>query len=85
MLAFVQSSSPSVVFEAAYVLTQLSQAPTAIRAVANCYVQLLVSHCYTFGCDLYVHADEDMRRDGQLRPAHAHPVHSLLVSAILCL
>lgn len=43
VLALIQSPSASVVFEAASVLTALSLAPSAVRAVAGCYVQLLVS------------------------------------------
>jgi hypothetical protein len=43
ILALLQSSSTAVVYECAVTLVALSQAPTAIRAAANCYCQLLVS------------------------------------------
>ena len=44
ILALLQSLSTAVVYECAVTLVSLSQAPTAIRAAANCYCQLLVSH-----------------------------------------
>ena len=44
ILALLQSVSTAVVYECAVTLVSLSQAPTAIRAAANCYCQLLVSH-----------------------------------------
>jgi len=43
ILTMLQSTSSAVVFEATSVLTMLSQAPTAVRAVVGCFVQLLVS------------------------------------------
>jgi coatomer subunit beta len=43
ILALLQSPSAAVVYECAVTLTSLSQAPTAVRAAANCYCQLLVS------------------------------------------
>ena len=43
ILALLQSSSTAVVYECAGTLVALSQAPTAIRAAANCYCQLLVN------------------------------------------
>jgi coatomer subunit beta len=43
ILALLQSPSAAVVYECASSLVNLSQAPTAIRAAANCYCQLLVS------------------------------------------
>lgn len=43
ILALLQSPSSAVVYECAVTLTRLSQAPTAVRAAANCYCQLLVS------------------------------------------
>jgi hypothetical protein len=43
ILALLQSPSAAVVYECAAALVALSQAPTAIRAAANCYCQLLVS------------------------------------------
>jgi hypothetical protein len=43
ILALLQSTHTSVVYECAVTLTSLSQAPTAVRAVANCYCQLLMS------------------------------------------
>ena len=43
ILALLQSVSTAVVYECAVTLVSLSQAPTAIRAAANCYCQLLVS------------------------------------------
>ena len=43
ILALLQSSSTAVVYECAVTLVSLSQAPSAIRAAANCYCQLLVS------------------------------------------
>lgn len=43
ILALLQSTSTAVVYEGAVTLVSLSQAPTAIRAAANCYCQLLVS------------------------------------------
>ncbi len=43
ILALLQSTSTAVVYECAVTLVALSQAPTAIRAAANCYCQLLVS------------------------------------------
>lgn len=44
ILALLQSSSTAVVYECAVTLTSLSSAPSAIRAAANCYCQLLVTH-----------------------------------------
>ena len=43
ILSLLQSSSTAVVYECAVTLVSLSQAPSAIRAAANCYCQLLVS------------------------------------------
>ena len=43
ILALLQSPSTAVVYECAVTLVSLSQAPTAIRAAANCYCQLLAS------------------------------------------
>lgn len=43
ILALLQSTSTAVIYECAVTLVSLSQAPTAIRAAANCYCQLLVS------------------------------------------
>ena len=43
ILALLQSNTTAVVYECAVTLVSLSQAPTAIRAAANCYCQLLVS------------------------------------------
>lgn len=43
ILSLLQSTSSAVVYECAVTLVGLSQAPTAIRAAANCYCQLLVS------------------------------------------
>ena len=43
ILSLLQSTSSAVVYECAVTLVSLSQAPTAIRAAANCYCQLLVS------------------------------------------
>eukprot|EP01024_Parvocaulis_polyphysoides_P045806 TRINITY_DN4294_c0_g3_i1.p1 TRINITY_DN4294_c0_g3~~TRINITY_DN4294_c0_g3_i1.p1 ORF type:complete len:950 (-),score=181.16 TRINITY_DN4294_c0_g3_i1:400-3249(-) len=43
ILALLQSQYSSVVYECAVTLVTLSQAPTAIKAAANCYCQLLVS------------------------------------------
>lgn len=42
-MALLQSSSSAVVYECAVTLVSLSQAPSAIRAAANCYCQLLIS------------------------------------------
>jgi coatomer subunit beta len=44
ILALLQSTSTAVVYECAVTLTSLSSAPSAIRAAANCYCQLLVTH-----------------------------------------
>ena len=44
MLALISSTKPAVVYDCATTLTSLSQAPTAIRAAANCFCQLLVTH-----------------------------------------
>lgn len=43
ILSLLQSTSTAVVYECASTMVSLSQAPTAIRAAANCYCQLLVS------------------------------------------
>lgn len=43
ILALLQSSSAAVVYECAVALVALSQAPSAIRAAANCCCQLLAS------------------------------------------
>jgi coatomer subunit beta len=43
ILALLQSRSTAVVYECAVTLTTLSSAPTAVRAAANCFCQLLVS------------------------------------------
>lgn len=40
----LQSENPSVSYEAASTLCSLSSAPTAIRAAASCFCQLVVSH-----------------------------------------
>ena len=44
ILALLQSRSSAVVYECATTLVALSNAPTAVRAAASCFVQLLVSH-----------------------------------------
>lgn len=44
ILALMGSNKPAVVYDCATTLVALSQAPTAIRAAANCFCQLLVSH-----------------------------------------
>ena len=44
ILALLQSRHASVVYECSVALVSLSQAPTAIRAAANCFTDLLVSH-----------------------------------------
>jgi coatomer subunit beta len=43
ILALLQSSSTAVVYECAGTLVSLSQAPSAVRAAANCYCGLLAS------------------------------------------
>jgi len=43
IVALLQSTSTAVVYECAVTLVGLSSAPTAVRAAANCYCQLLVS------------------------------------------
>lgn len=43
ILSLLQSNSTAVVYECAVTLVSLSQAPSAIRAAANCHCQLLVS------------------------------------------
>ena len=43
ILALLQSTSTAVVYECAVTLVSLSQTPTAIRAAANCYAQMLTS------------------------------------------
>lgn len=43
ILSLLQSQFTAVVYECACTLTALSQAPTAIRAAAACFCQLLVS------------------------------------------
>ena len=43
ILALLQSRSTAVVYECAVTLVSLSSAPTAVRAAANCFCQLLVS------------------------------------------
>jgi hypothetical protein len=40
ILALLQRARPARVYECAVTLTKLSQAPTAIRAAANCYCQV---------------------------------------------
>lgn len=44
ILALLQSRSSAVVYEGATTLVSLSNAPTAVRAAASCFTQLLVSH-----------------------------------------
>jgi coatomer subunit beta len=44
ILAMLGSTKPVVVYDCATLLTSLSQAPTAVRAAANCFCQLLVTH-----------------------------------------
>jgi coatomer subunit beta len=44
ILAMLSSTKPVVVYDCATLLTSLSQAPTAVRAAANCFCQLLVTH-----------------------------------------
>jgi len=43
ILSLLQSSSTAVVYECAVTLVSLSHAPSAVRAAANCYCQLLAS------------------------------------------
>lgn len=43
ILALLTSTSTAVVYESAVTLVSLSQSPTAVRAAANCFCQLLVS------------------------------------------
>lgn len=43
ILALLQSRSTGVIYECAVTLVSLSSAPTAVRAAANCFCQLLVS------------------------------------------
>ena len=43
ILALLQSTSSAVVYECAVTLVSLSNAPSAIKAAANCYCQMLVS------------------------------------------
>jgi hypothetical protein len=43
IIALMQSKSTAVTYECAVTLTQLSQAPTAVRAACQCFCQLLVS------------------------------------------
>lgn len=43
VLALLDSNKPAVVYDCATTLVALSQAPTAIRAAANCFCQLLVN------------------------------------------
>ena len=43
-LSFSYSPAPLPRYECAVTLVQLSSAPTAVRAAANCFCQLLVSH-----------------------------------------
>lgn len=43
ILALLSSTKSAVVFECATTLVSLSQAPTAVRAAATCFCQLLVS------------------------------------------
>eukprot|EP00270_Netrium_digitus_P008466 TRINITY_DN2533_c0_g1_i1.p1 TRINITY_DN2533_c0_g1~~TRINITY_DN2533_c0_g1_i1.p1 ORF type:complete len:952 (-),score=238.19 TRINITY_DN2533_c0_g1_i1:259-3114(-) len=43
IISLLASPSTAVVYECAVTLTSLSSAPTAIRAAANCYCQLLLS------------------------------------------
>ncbi|GFR51084.1 hypothetical protein Agub_g13410 [Astrephomene gubernaculifera] len=44
ILVLLQSPSPAVMYECAVTLTSLSSAPSAVRAAANCFCSLLVSH-----------------------------------------
>lgn len=44
ILALLQSRSTAVMYECAVTLVSLSSAPTAVRAAANCFCQLLVTH-----------------------------------------
>ena len=43
-MALLGSTKPAVLYDCATTLTALSHAPTAIRAAANCFCQLLVTH-----------------------------------------
>lgn len=43
ILALLSSPSTAVVYECAVTLVSLSQAPSAVRAAANCFCQLLVN------------------------------------------
>lgn len=43
ILALLNSTSTAVIYECAVALVALSHAPTAIKAAANCFCQLLVS------------------------------------------
>lgn len=43
ILALISSASTAVIYECANALVSLSQAPTAIRAAATCYCQLLIN------------------------------------------
>ncbi|GMH39677.1 hypothetical protein BSKO_07575 [Bryopsis sp. KO-2023] len=44
ILSLLQSRHSAVVYQGAVALVSLSQAPTAIRAAANCFCELLVTH-----------------------------------------
>ena len=79
IFALLSSTKPAVVYDCATTLTALSQAPTAIRAAANCFCQLLVTH-----------SDNNVKlivldRLRELRAAHADILAELLMDVMRAL
>lgn len=79
IFALLSSTKPAVVYDCATTLTALSQAPTAIRAAANCFCQLLVTH-----------SDNNVKlivldRLGELKAAHADILAELLMDVMRAL
>jgi len=79
VLALLQASSTAVVYECAATLTALSAAPTAVRAAASCYCQLLVSV-----------SDNNVKlivldRLGELRARHRDIVQDVLLDVLRAL
>lgn len=79
ILALLESRSTAVVYECAVTLVSLSNAPTAVRAAANCFCQLLVSQ-----------SDNNVRlivldRLQELKDRHADVMQELLMDILRAL
>ncbi|CAL8470680.1 g10222 [Coccomyxa elongata] len=79
ILALLQSTSSAVVYECAVTLVSLSNAPSAIKAAANCYCQMLVSQ-----------SDNNVKlivldRLQELKERHRHVMQAMLMDVLRAL